>query len=782
MSAAAPAAGLGDLKAMSNETISAARPSAVRARRRSLRLVGTASILALGVIAGQAQAADAADADTVTEVVVTAARRGAVSVQDTPLAVTAFSGEQLQKQGITSLQDLTKIDPSLSIQSYGASQTKVVIRGIESNVGATSGVYLDETPLVGGLGGNILGDGKPGLRLIDLDHIEVLKGPQGTLFGSGSMSGTLRVITRKPDLGQFGGAVSASAAGVTGGDARYEGSATLNVPIITDQLGVRITAWGESGGGYIDQSVRGVMHKNNNNTEVKGVRAVAQWKPLEALTLTGVIAHQEVDVDGTQAWLKSRGAYDNSSPTIEFYNDDYNLYSLSGEYDLGFGKVTATVSNTNQGVMAPKDSTPTANGFGLPGSTLFVPTVDFEDTVGELRFSSDFDGPFQLVTGAFYENSQSTYQTNAIAATTTGTALCFTFDECVAKGLQKPGRGQSLYEFGTRTKRGVGQYALYAQGDYAITPTLKATLGIRYFEAKIHDTVTNLQTVFPDYAFGIVTRPSITGDNRGKNTNTSYNASILWEMSPDVSFYARAASGFRLGGVNTATSLAQQAGVIFPGTYKPDSLWNYEAGVKSYWFERTLYTDIAFYHIDWMDQQLSAQAPGAFAYTINAGKTTVDGLELNATYTPTRALTLGGSLNLVKAKLDEDLPKDVLAAGTFGYKGDRVPLTPKVSMTLHGEYEQPIAGDLNGYVGGSVTYRGVSWTSFNNTNRFNTKLPDYALFSAKIGLRKGPWDIALFGDNLTNKAAYLGVVESLDGIRVFSPRPRTIGLRASSTF
>lgn len=752
---------------------------AVRSRGRQLALLGAASAAALGLGAGQVHAQDA---EMVTEVVVTAARRGAVSVQDTPLAVTAFSGEQLAQKGVSTLQDLTKMDPSLNVQSYGAAQTKVVIRGIESNVGATTGVYLDETPLVGGLGGNILGDGKPGLRLHDVQQVEVLKGPQGTLFGSGSMSGTLRVLTRKPDLTEFGGTIAASAATVKGGDAFYDMNGTINVPIIQDKLGVRITGWSEEGGGFVDQTINGFTHENNNNSDVKGLRAVAQWLATDDLTITAIAAHQEVDVSGTQAWQQAEGPYRTNSPTIEFYKDNYNLYALTGEYDLGFGTVVGSVSATNQRVLNPKDSTPTANGFGLPGSTLFAATVDFQNVMSELRFSSKFDGPFQIVAGGFYENSQSTYQTNAISATSTGTALCYTFDECVGKGLHEPGRGNSVYEFGTRTKRGIGQYALYAQADYEITETLKATLGIRYFEASIHDTVVNLQTVFPDYVFGIITPPSVTGDSRGKNSDTSYNASILWEATSDISLYARAASGFRLGGVNTATSLAEQAGVIFPGTYKPDSLWNYEAGVKSYWFERTLYLDVALYHIDWTDQQLLAQAPGAFAYTINAGKTTVDGLEVNANYTPFRGLNLSGSMNFVNAKLAEDLPAEVLAAGTFGYDGDRVPLTPKFGATLQGEYEAPIHGELNGYVQGGMNYRGSSYTSFNDENEFNTKLRSYALFSAKIGIRKDNWDVSLFGDNLTNKAAYLGVVESPDGIRVFSPRPRTFGVRVSGSF
>jgi outer membrane receptor protein involved in Fe transport len=748
--------------------------------RRHGLLLASASIATL--LAAQAHAQTAPTDDTVTEIVVSATRRGGVSVQNTPLAITAFSGAALEKQGVTSLQDLSKVDPSLNIQSYGAAQTKVVIRGIESNVGATSGVYLDETPLVGAMGGNILGDGKPGLRLYDLDHVEVLKGPQGTLFGSSSMSGTLRVITNKPDLEEMGGHVSVGAASVKGGNAYYDGNLTVNMPLVKDKLGIRVTGWRENGGGYIDQTVGNTLHENGNDSHVKGGRVVALFKPTEKLTLTATATHQEIDVDGTQAWQTSQGPYANISPSIEFYRDNYNLYNLTGDYDLGFGTVTASTSYTNQRVVNPKDSTPTAHGFGLSGTTLFVPTAEFHDFVSEVRFASKFDGPFQLVTGGYYENSQSLYETNSVVATSAGDALCYTYSECTLKGLRNAGRGNSLYEFGTDTKRSVGQYALYAQGDYKITDTLTATVGLRYFKADIHDIITNLQTVYPDFIFGRITTPSITGDKHGSNDKPSYNVALMWKATPDISVYARAASGFRIGGVNTATSLAQQAGVVFPGTYNPDSLWNYETGVKSYWLDRRLFIDAALYHIDWNGQQLSAQAPGAFAYTINAGKTEVNGVEVNSTFKPLPGLNITGSANYVDAKLASDLPADVMTAGTYGYNGDRVPLTPKWTMALQGEYEHELTHDFSGYAQAGINYRGGSHTSFNDQNTYNTKLPAYYMISAKLGVRKDAWDLSLFGDNLTNKAAYLGVVESLDGIRVFSPRPRTIGLRLSSTF
>ncbi len=160
----------------------------------------------------------------------------------------------------------------------------------------------------------------------------------------------------------------------------------------------------------------------------------------------------------------------------------------------------------------------------------------------------------------------------------------------------------------------------------------------------------------------------------------------------------------------------------------------------------------------------------------------MNGVEINSTFKPMPGLSLSGSVNYVDAKLADDLPADVIAAGTFGYTGDRVPLTPKWAMTFSAEYEADLTADVRGYAQAGINYRGGSTTSFNNRNTYNTKLPAFYMINAKLGVRKDAWDLSLFGENLTDKAAYLGVVESLDGIRVFSPRPRTVGVRISSSF
>ncbi|MBH0114052.1 TonB-dependent receptor [Novosphingobium sp. YJ-S2-02] len=747
----------------------------------SLAALGIAMPAAAQETAAEASAAsDAAAAASANTIVVSATRRSDATITDTALSITAFSGEQLERLAVNDISDLRVLDPSVNIQSYGAAQNKIILRGITSNVGATSAMYLNESAVLGGQAGNILGDGKPGLRLHDIERVEVLKGPQGTLFGTSSMAGTLRIITKKPDLYNWGGSVGMDLAAVDDGNPLAQGNATINAPIVEGVFGLRVTGWAETGGGFIDQLVNDTTYyKDANDRYVRGVRAEALLQVTEDFSLLGSFTHQRIDVDGSQAFQMANEDYLNTSPTREVFKDKYTLASLTADYKMDFGSIIASVNYTDQNVRNPKDSTPTNELYGLFADLSFVPRVWFEDVNTELRFLSDFDGPFQIVAGGYYEHTKSHTQTNAIQAPDS-VPVCWSYDEC--RPYVQPGWGNSVYEFGTDTERTIDQFAFYGQVDYTMFDTLTATVGLRYFEADIRDVVTNLQTIYPDFIFGQVTTPSVTGDNKGTNSNTSYNFALLWEATPDVSLYARAASGYRIGGVNTATSLAQEAGVIFPGTFGPDSLWSYELGAKGYLFGGALFFDLTGYHVDWTDQQLSASAAGSFAYTINAGKTTSDGVELNLTLTPMQGLSLNGSVTYVDSKLAEDLPADVLDAGTIGLEGDRVPLSPQWSGGANADYEFGLSDSLSGFFGGNVVYRGSSRSSFNDQNQFNTLLPSYWLVGASAGVRGDGWEASLYAKNLGNELAVLGVNDSIDGVRLYPVQPRTIGVRFTGQF
>lgn len=730
----------------------------------------------------------AQQAETAGEIVVTATRRSA-SVTDIPLAVSAISGDALEAQGVVSFQDLTKVDATFAARNYGAAFNQYIIRGVSSNIGSTVGLYLDEAPILGGSMTEAGGDGKPGLRLHDVQRVEILRGPQGTLFGSGSMSGTLRVLTNRPDFEKFSVDWGASTQAVDDGNALTMGDFTVNLPV-NDRIALRGTMWAEKGGGYIDHQIGTYNYSDVNDVETLGGRLSASVQVTDAFKVTGMLVHQEIDVDGSQAWSLTSGPYIADVQTLQPYRDQYDLAYVEGTYDFEFGSLLATYSHTRQWVSRPDDTSPTANFFGVPGGSSFIQTQDFEADTAELRFTSKFDGPFQLVAGAYYEDSTVSNDSLVIRTPADGSLPCLTYGACTGAGFT-PG-----IVFSTLDNIDVEQYALYAQGDYKVTDKLTVTLGARYYEANIKDYGLIQQDVFAQdpvcatyytvprpvcgFALGDVTDPYDRGTTKSSENKPTYNISLLYEATADTSFYTRAGSGFRIGGINNSSLLAASGGVTIPRSYAPDSLWSYEAGIKKYFWERRGYFDFAVYHMNWKGQQLnSTDVTGAFDFTVNAGKTIVNGVELQGSIEPITGLTIGGGVVYTDANLAEDLP---LTSTAIGLDGDPIPYIADWSGSVSAQYEWPLMNEWSGFAQVSGQYRSSAATAFNASDPNYIKMEDYTLWDAAVGVRSERLDVKLFVDNITNKAAQLSMHADGDGVSVYSPRPLSVGIAVSGHF
>jgi iron complex outermembrane receptor protein len=745
-----------------------------------------------------------------SDIVVTATRR-ATAVQDTPISVAVTTGESLQRYDITDVQSLTRLEPALVVNNAGVASNQFIIRGIVSDVGATTGFYFDEAPLVGGRGSEGLGDGKPGLRLHDIERVEVLKGPQGTLFGSGSMAGTLRIITNRPTLGIAEGGVSTSVGFVDGGDAIMEANAFINVPI-SSTLALRAVGWGEWGGGYIDQEITTLdgsstrRLENVNDRELFGGRLSLLFKPTDNFSVLLSAANQTIEVNGLQSWNLDADPFISTSPTTGRYEDSYQLYTTTMNYEIEAGTFSLIGSYGRQKSFNAEDTTPT--GLGLAGPFRLLPfktslpiTVDFEDYTAEARFSSSLPGPFQFIVGAFYQRDKLRSVTSAVRANDiSGVAACYSLIHCVAANRRQPGfsaRGvpasDLLYEQDNR--REVRQWAVYGQADYQILDTLTATAGIRFYSARIHDVSIQVQDIAgpPDFvvpvpvpswaANGRITTPYVTQDDRARESSPSYNFSLMWEATRDLSVFARAASGFRIGGTNDAASLAGQAGIQIPQAFDSDDLWSYEVGLKAYFLDRRLFLDTSIYQLDWTNQQLGATDPsGAFEYTLNAGHTRIRGAELSLRYNTPSGFSFGGGVTYTNATLTRDLDPEVIDAGTIGFSGDRLPRVPRWTAAGSIGYETEVSSGTIFYAQGDANYRSSSTFSFNDQNVFNPRLPAFLLLGARVGVRWGPTDISLFAENITNKAAIYGIDASPDGLRAYSPTPRTIGARLQARF
>ena len=787
-----------------------------------------ASALALTAGAAKAQtqtmpppAASAA----VNEVVVTATRREAANIMQVPLAVDAYSGKTLQRLGIFSETALSTIDPSLDIQSYGPVEEKIIIRGISSESGATTGVYYDETPLEGGFYVNINGDNLPTLGVRDISDVEVLKGPQGTLFGAGSMDGTVRIVTNQPNLETYGGSVEADYGAVQGGDGLFDGSATLNVPIVKDALGLRVTVWGNDGGGYIDQTLPdGQVLDHVNDTQLYGLRAEVLWKPIENLTVLGTASYQSSHVNGQQGWspyvagdmypyspfVGPYPAYENRDVVQTPYWQQFQLYSVTVKYDLGFGQIIANSAYGNKVELATEDTSPQdcaydlCTGFGFPPA-MYSSQMNFWYQENEIRFASNFKGPVQLVAGVYNEHDHSVYNGTVINANpATGVVPCLTWNQCLADGLVQPGNNltpgvtpSNAVQYADTIRQTVDQEAFYAQADWKILPNLTATAGIRYYLANIEYSEIDDQDIAPpsptdfcSYVTACVTRPYLLAKQPGKEGQPTYNFALLWAVTPDLSLYARAASGFRIGGVNEATEIAEETGIHIPATFGPDTLWDYEGGFKAYFLDRKLFLDVGGFHIDWSNEQQFGVAYGVYDYTLNVGSTAVNGMELNTTYRPIPDLTFSGGFTYIVAELGSNLPPDVVDAGTPGVIGDPVPFVPRWIGTAQAEYDRRLTDQFLAYLQGDFTYHGSSFSAFQavpanaapGLQSYDTELPAYFLLDLKAGVRWARYDVSIFARNVTNTVAWMGASPSDGGLQVWSATPRTIGLMVSANF
>jgi iron complex outermembrane receptor protein len=809
--------------------------------KRAVLLGGSALALLIGAGAANAQTTGAAGGASATatptagvaEVIVTANRREAVNTLQSPLAVDAYSGKSLQQLDITSEGDLSKLDPSLNIQTYGPAEERIIIRGVSSVVGATTGVYFDETPLEGGFNSDIPGDNTPMLGLRDIDHVEVLKGPQGTLFGAGSMDGTLRIVTNQPNLNSYSGWVEADVGGVTHGDSLFEGEGGVNIPIVQDKLAVRINVWGEDGGGYINQIIDGNTLKHVNDTQLWGVRGEILWKPTDNFSLLATANYQNTQIDGAQLstpfigglnapfspYMGPNPQWTNLQPSQDPYYQDFQLYSLTGKYDLGFGQIIANSSYGYKDEFLGNDTSPQDCSFDIcEGTGAFQPTLytahpSYWYTTDDLRFASAFKGPFQIVAGVFYQHDHMSYDGSVMNVNRqTGLAPCDSWNQCVADGLVKNGpNGISPFifddthpsneiQFANNGRQTTDQVAFYTQGDWKILPTLTATVGFRYFTANVEDELITQQNIAPSvtpygfdggYVLGVVTKPYLSTKAGGSQNSPTYNASVLWEATPDVSFYVRAASGFRLGGINEEATIASQTGTTIPFFYGSDSLWDYEGGVKAYLLDRTLYLDLTGFHIDWSNEQENGIAHGTFDYILNAGKTTTNGLEFDATWRPLPELTLSGGVTYVDARLASDLPASVVSAGTPGVTGDPMPFVPHWQATGQAEYDHPLTDRITGYLQGDFAYHGSSFSAFEPTTAaqnaagngdYDTAIPAYWLLDLKAGVRWDKYDVSVFVRNVANTFAWAGANPNDGGLFVYTAPPRTIGVRVSARY
>ena len=766
-------------------------------------VLGAVSVLALmpGATAYAAAATTDKGIEGLEEITVTATKRGDQALMSVPVTIQAISGKTLAAMGATQFIDFAASVPGLQFQDLGPGDKKYVIRGINSTGASTVGVYYDEAVITAD-NKNDGGGRNADIRLYDLDHIEVLKGPQGTLYGASSMTGTIRFITKKPDLSNFEGYIQGDISTTKNGAANYRVNGMLNLPVVNDKMAIRTVGWIVDDSGYIDAPRIPAGPMNNiNNDGTQGGRVQAALKVSDQLLVTAGVTYQRTNSNGSSRYVPAGttsfgtlsgtnfsggtgfpsiqgGDLKNADLTQSPWHENLQVYSLTAEYTGSIGSITATSNYFKRNIDFYFDSSPILFFFGVP-----IPAITYEPQSrsiwsNELRYASHFDGPLNVVVGGFYQHEKSNLEVQVIKSNALGLANGpFTPINSAADNsgdaLLSP-TGNTF--FGRTDNNTLKQEALFGELTFNATDKLQAVVGARYFHSKLHG---EQETTHPFVGFNGTPPAPLANDS--SNSKATFKFNLSYNATPDFLVYATAAQGFRAGGLNSTNQLANSG---IPRTYDPDSLWSYEIGSKGTFFDKRLQITAAAYEIHWNHIQVrETDATGAFTFTSNAGKAKVDGfeLELNALLANGLTLTAGGSYQ--NARLTEDQVIPSVDPTILGHAGDKLPNVPKWQGDVALTYSVPLTGDLTGSLRGDVAYRGSTKTQLFESHPYNVDLSSYALVNLRASVENTDWTATLYVRNLTDKRAMVDAIKSQqDPLGVITVRPRTIGASITRRF
>jgi iron complex outermembrane receptor protein len=704
-------------------------------------------------------AAASADSAVIEEIVVTALKRE-TTLRDTPLAISAVSGETLVDRRIDNVSELLRTTPGLAVLDQGAGQRRLIVRGVQSAGESQTGLYYDEAPVGAGSPGttNDAGQRMPEIRLFDVERVEVLRGPQGTLYGSGSMGGTVRVLFNKP-TDEYAAQVHAGIETMEEGDVGYQADAMVNVPL-GEQLAARAVAYHRESGGYID-NLR-LRIDDINEEEASGGRLLVRYQPSDTLTLD-VAAHVQREDAAVSVWEHTVGDYQSRTATQLPIEDDFELFNLTLKWDLGFATLTGVGSVFDRELLVTIDGTRFIQGIlpqlPPPLRPPFIESVlhqpqDIEDRSYELRLGSNGDGPFAWTFGGYYEERDAFTSSQHVQADP-------------ASGLRV---APAVFLFHRDIRDVLEQRALFGEVAYDVTPALTLTLGGRYFD---YDKEVTGRTLVPFAPFGFTTvTPPITSTSDEDGFVSKLN--VAYRFGESALLYAQANEGFRPGGVNQVPGLNQ---ALAP--FEADSTWNYELGFKSRWFDERLGLDLAAFRIDWDDMQVTgaSRTNAAVRFIANAGAARIDGIELEATALPLDGLEISLAGSYLDAKLRENQVNADLTAP--GLKGDRIPNVPEYSASLAVEYGRALGAALQGSVRTDFSYVGKTASEFRPTSVFFERIDAYTLTNLRLRLSNADatWNVDLYVDNVFDEVAIGRVLSSPFGFDLtLSAPPRVIGM------
>jgi iron complex outermembrane recepter protein len=768
-------------------------------------------------VCGTAWAATATTAseDTGLEEITVTAERFTSTIQNTPISISAFTGDQLTAAGLTRIEDLAHEIPGLSMRSAGPGLTEYEARGLASNGGAapTVGFYLDEIPLsppAVSQSGKVVIDP----NLYDIERVEVLRGPQGTLYGSGSMGGTVKVITNQPKLGVFEGSVQGTGSYTDGGGGNYGANLMLNLPL-GDKLALRVVLSDLHRSGWIDNktvspfpiepittpaSPRGPVEsapvtnvfRNANDEQLSGGRISLLYKPTDDLSILATAFTQSLHLGGydlldgspnSASPSRVSNAHFEVFPLREGVRDNISIFGLTVNANLGFADLTSATSDWGRLGVQTQDATESiyvANGGGTQ-LTSPVPYSERDPShqfSQEIRLTSHDSGGLHWVAGAFFSDLHSVW--NEIG-------------ESPANATPAVPDGSYFISW---NDYGVRQTALFADGSYKLTDQWKLSAGVRWYKYKSHQ---------DEFSWGY-DGPNATPPPQSQITKASdkgFNPRVNLSYAPtaDLTTYATVSKGFRPGGANQILPPPTSPPFCTAGAlqFGPDAAWSYELGEKAKLFDNWLTINSDVYYIKWTGIQQVLTLPCGYQFYNNAGDGRAFGpeLEINAKLSSEWTASFSGAWTDSKITKPNAAYASFLANVAFEPDGVTRPCATVAGCTA------PIMNVVKDTASLSVTYSTTVMSDYQLSARiadvfvgtshdvayyFNYTLPSYNLVDARVNLAHGAWSSSVFVDNLTNKVALMTANNTSfqfnipQIVRYSTNQPRTVGVQVNYKF
>jgi outer membrane receptor protein involved in Fe transport len=782
-------------------------------KKTMFALLGSAASLAL--IAGPALAQEGSD-----EIIVTATKR-AQSLQDVPFSVNAQTQDDIQKTGSQNLEDLSRNVAGLAIQNLGPGQSQVGLRGVSAGqivrdqpgVKEQVGVYLDESVIS-------LSLFTPDLDLFDLNRVETLRGPQGTLFGSGSIGGTIRYITNQPNLDEFEATVEGNVNFVTRGDTGYHGKFMVNAPL-GDKAAFRLVGYWTEYAGFID-AIRegGVVDRDVNSGERYGFRAALRFEPTESISITPRFIYQDTDVDGfnreevfnlyANPFTTTRTPYTFAERqqhllAPEQFRDQTSIGDVTLEWDMGPVAFTSVSSWTDRDILAGRDASALTHSVSIdlgfdPGALLIPSRLNDRTRLStftqEARLASDYESQLQWLFGVFYTNIDRDYSQRLPTPgydVFTDLALGAGTAAATANGFpaDSPYNADLPYD--------IKQFAVFAEGTLDLTEQLHLTAGTRYYD-------------FEETRSFISGGLFSNGDNRTDTTKSdgfSPRVILSYDVTDALSVNAQASKGFRLGGVNdplNATLCTASDLAIFGSfqDYDDETLWNYEGGVKYKSGDFT--ANVAGFYNDVKNLQVTLDAGSCSSrISFNVPDAHTMGVEWELGYQPDQGLGLTVAGTWLESEFDSTVVDGSMNVLAGLRDGNRLASVPQFQIAATASYTFPIAthegffaatfqhvgsrftqpSDQEGNPRSFVSGLAFGGASGMDATVLNLELPSYQIMNLTAGINFEDWELLVYANNLFDENALLSFDRERGGrarLAFNTNTPRTIGVTARFHF